>query len=82
MTTIDPLYWRDQALQKRIMASRMKDPLAKAAMIRLANHYAELANHAEGSIEPAPEWLRLHVPFPDAQSVPAEERSRRMSDPH
>ena len=74
MMTVDPLYWRDQALQKRIMASRMKDPLAQAAMIRLASHYAELAKHAEGSIGPTPEWLRLHPPFPDAQSVPAEER--------
>ena len=49
--TVDPLYWRDQALQKRIMASRMKDPLAQAAMIRLASHYAELAKRTEGSIQ-------------------------------
>ena len=39
-------YWRDLALTKRIQASRMKDPLAKAAMVRLSNHYAELAKEA------------------------------------
>jgi hypothetical protein len=59
-------YWRDLALTKRIQASRMKDPLAKAAMVRLSNHYAELAKEAEGSGGLAPARLRLNAPFPDA----------------
>ena len=49
MTTPDPQHWHDLALEKRIMASRMKDPLAKATMTRLALHYEELARQAEGS---------------------------------
>jgi hypothetical protein len=59
-------YWRDLALTKRIQASRMKDPLAKAAMVRLSNHYAELAKEAEGSGGLAPARLRLNAPFPEA----------------
>ncbi len=59
-------YWRDLALEKRIQASRMRDPLAKAAMIRLSNHYAELAKEADGSGSMAPGRLRLNAPFPDA----------------
>jgi hypothetical protein len=59
-------YWRDLALTKRIQASRMKDPLAKAATMRLANHYAELAKEAEGSGGLAPARLRLDAPFPEA----------------
>jgi hypothetical protein len=60
-------YWRDLALTKRIQASRMKDPLAKAAMVRLSNHYAELAKEAEGAGGLAPGRLRLNAPFPDAE---------------
>ena len=60
-------YWRDLALEKRIQASRMKDPLAKAAMVRLSNHYAELAKQAEGSARAVPDRLRLHAPFPEAK---------------
>ena len=65
-------YWRDLALEKGTLASRMKDPLAKAAMNRLSNHYAGLAKKAEGSIDKAPELLTLHPPFPEAL-VPASE---------
>ena len=65
-------YWRDLGLEKQILASRMKDPLAKAAMIRLSNHYEELAKRAEGSIDKVPELLSLHPPFPEA-AVPATE---------
>jgi hypothetical protein len=60
-------YWRDLALTKRIQASRMKDPLAKAAMVRLSNHYAELAKEAEGAGGLAPARLRLNAPFPDPE---------------
>ncbi len=65
-------YWRDLGLEKQNLASRMKDPLARAAMIRLSNHYAGLAKKAEGSIDKVPELLRLHPPFPEAL-VPATE---------
>ena len=60
-------YWRDLALTKRIQASRMRDLLAKAAMVRLSNHYAELAKEAEGSAGLAPARLRLNAPFPEAE---------------
>jgi hypothetical protein len=70
MTHTDPQHWHDLAREKRIMASRMKDPLAKATMIRLALHYEELARQAEGS--PCTSGsLRLHPAFPDAQPLPA-----------
>ena len=71
MTPTDPQHCRDLALEKRILASRMKDPLAKAMLIRLAKHYEELAKQPEGSISAMSEWLRLKPAFPDAQSLPA-----------
>jgi hypothetical protein len=49
----------------------MKDPLAQAALIRLAKHYEELAKQPGGSISAMSEWLRLKPAFPDAQSLPA-----------
>ena len=69
----DPLYWRDLALQRGILASRIKDPLAKAAMIRLSNHYAELAKQAEGSTEAVPKVVHLRPPFPEAVQIIADE---------
>jgi len=60
-------YWRDLALAKRIQASRMKDPLAKAAMVRLSNHYADLAKEAEGSGGLPLARLRLNAPFPEPE---------------
>ena len=71
MTPTDPQHCRDLALEKRILASRMKDPLAKAMLIRLAKHYEELAKQPEGSISAMSEWLRLKPAFPDAQSLSA-----------
>jgi hypothetical protein len=76
--TPDPQDWRDLALEKRIMASRMKDPLAKATMIRLANHYTELAKQAEGSVSSTPEWLQLHPPFPDAETLARETSNSQL----
>jgi hypothetical protein len=69
----DAQYWRDLALQRRILAVRMKDPLAKAATIRLSNHYAELARQAEGSKEAVPKVVRLRPRFPEAVQIIAEE---------
>jgi hypothetical protein len=65
------LYWRDLALQRGILASRIKDPLAKAAMIRLSNHYAEFAKQAEGSTEAV--LVHLRPPFPEAVEIIADE---------
>lgn len=59
-------YFRDLAHGKRILASRMTDPMAKASMIRLSNHYAELAKQAEGSIDKVADLLTLHPSFPEA----------------
>jgi hypothetical protein len=69
MTPTDPQHCRDLALEKRILASRMKDPLAQAALIRLAKHYEELAK--QPGVSAMSEWLRLKPAFPDAQSLPA-----------
>jgi hypothetical protein len=44
----------------------MTDPVAKASMIRLSNHYAELAKQAEGSIDKVVNLLTLHPSFPEA----------------
>jgi hypothetical protein len=44
-------YWLELGVEKHHLASRMKDPLAKAALIRLSKHYAELAKRADGSID-------------------------------
>jgi predicted Zn-dependent protease len=59
-------YFRDLAHGKRTLASRMADPMAKASMIRLSNHYAELAKQAEGSIDKVADLLTLHPSFPEA----------------
>ena len=50
MTPTDPQQCRDLALEKRILASRMKDPLAKAALIRLAKHYENWQNNPKGQL--------------------------------
>ena len=71
MTPTDPQQCRDLTSEKRILASRMKDPLAQAALIRLAKHYEELAKQPEGSNSAMSEWLRLKPAFPDAQFLPA-----------
>jgi hypothetical protein len=77
MTPIDPQQCRDLALEKRILASRMKDPLARAALIRLTKHYEELAKQPEGSVS---EWLRLKPAFPEAQTLPA--KSQQLAHKH
>ncbi len=80
MTPTDRQQCRDLALEKRILASRMKDPLAQATLIRLAKHYEELAKQPEGSIRAMSEWLRLKPAFPDAQSLPAN--SQHLAHKH
>jgi hypothetical protein len=79
MTPTDRQQCRDLALEKRILASRMKDPLAQATLIRLAKHYEELAKQPEGPINAMSEWLRLKPAFPDAQSLPANHNTSLTS---
>jgi hypothetical protein len=73
MTPFRSEYWRDQALKKTILTSRLKDPLAKAAMRRVSNHYVELAKQADGSVDALSQLLCLRPPFPDA-SLPLNEQ--------
>ena len=80
MTPTDPQQCRDLALEKRILASRMKDPLAQAALIRLAKHYEELAKQPEGAISAMFEGLRLKPAFPEAQSLPTN--SQQLAHNH
>ncbi len=69
----DPQYWRDVALQKRMLAVRLKDPLAKAVMIRLSNQYSELAKQAERLTETVPKVVCLRPSFPEAARLLADE---------
>ena len=43
----DPRHWRDRADQAHAIAAAMTDPEAKEAMLRVAQEYERLAQHAE-----------------------------------
>jgi hypothetical protein len=43
----DPNYWRDRAEELRVLAEHLKDPDAKAMILRCARDYDLLAERAE-----------------------------------
>jgi hypothetical protein len=43
----DPEHWRDRAREKRALAERLRNELAKQTMLRIANEFDRLAEQAE-----------------------------------
>ena len=43
----DPEHWRDRAREKRALAERLRNELAKQTMLRIANDFDRLAERAE-----------------------------------
>jgi hypothetical protein len=46
----DPTHWRSRADEVRAMAHRMADPLARNAMLGIADHYDMMADRAESRV--------------------------------
>jgi hypothetical protein len=42
----DPKHWRRRAAAARLVAGQLDDPVAKAAMLRIAEDYERIAEHA------------------------------------
>jgi hypothetical protein len=43
----DPLHWRNRAEEARAMATEIRDPQARATMLRIAEGYDDMATRAE-----------------------------------
>jgi hypothetical protein len=50
----DPEHWRSRAEEARSLAEEMTDLEARAMMLRIAEGYDRLAQHAEGRVLTAP----------------------------
>jgi len=50
----DPNHWRSRAEEARAIAAEMNDVEARAAMLRIADGYDRLAQHAEDRVLTAP----------------------------
>jgi hypothetical protein len=50
----DPNHWRARAEEARAIADEMSDIEARAAMLRIADGYDRLAQHAEARVLTAP----------------------------
>jgi hypothetical protein len=43
----NPQHWRERAEEARRIADKLDDPIAKAAMLRIASGYEQIAEHAQ-----------------------------------
>ena len=43
----DPEHWRHRAEEARLLSQKLNDPIAKAAMLRIAKDYEQLAEQAQ-----------------------------------
>jgi len=43
----DPKHWRERAEEARRVADAVDDPIAKAAMLRIASDYEQIAEQAQ-----------------------------------
>ena len=43
----DPQDWRERAVEARRVADKLDDPIAKAAMLRIASDYGQIAVQAQ-----------------------------------
>jgi hypothetical protein len=43
----DPEHWRGRAEEARTVAEQLTDPIAKAMMLRIAEDYDRIADHAQ-----------------------------------
>ena len=51
----DPEHWRDRAREKRALAERLRNDLAKETILRIADDYERLAQRAEERSRGSPE---------------------------
>jgi hypothetical protein len=50
----DPAHWLRRAMAARSVAEQLDDPVAKEAMLRIANDYERIAEHARGRANGGP----------------------------
>ena len=63
----DPLHWQGRAEEARAMAEDIRDPGAKATMLRIAQGYADMASRAEVRRKAQSDGSSV-VPFPASAS--------------
>jgi hypothetical protein len=66
----DPLHWQGRAEEARAMAEEIRDPGAKATMLRVAQDYDDMASRAEARCK-AQRGGSSVVPFPASASRPS-----------
>lgn len=67
----DAGHWRKRAHESRLLAARISDPKARRTMLRIADHYENLAHQAERLAD------RSLIDLPTALGVPPSGQSRQ-----
>jgi hypothetical protein len=73
--TFDAEHWRSRAEEARVLAELMGDPVAKGAMLELADQYERLAQRAEERLE-----LEKRPPAPSSKRAPAAKKTGNGND--